>query len=103
MKIYGLFDKRDPDTIVYVGSTCRRLSTRLKNHLYRPSSLKIALWVMEIGRENVGIRKLEQCDILDRVERESWHISQYSGLLNTRIPQKHPSDLRKSRRKRRRR
>lgn len=92
MKIYGLFDKRDPDIILYVGSTRRRLSTRLKNHLDGRTGSKIASWVKIIGRKNVGIRQLERCEMVDRAERETWHMTQYSNLLNTNIPTAHYRD-----------
>lgn len=94
MKIYGLFDKRDPTTIVYVGSTKRRLSTRLKNHLDGRTGAKITSWVKKIGRKNVGIKQLERCQPWERAERESWHMTQFSDLLNTNAPSAHYRDKR---------
>lgn len=95
MKIYALYDIRFPDVTVYVGSTKRRLSTRLKGHLDKPSNPKIAAWVKTIGRSNVRIRLLEKCEIHQRVEREIWHMSLYENLFNIRTPQAHPSDNKK--------
>lgn len=94
MKIYGLFDKRDPSIIVYVGSTSRRLSSRLEDHLDKPSP-KVGAWIKEIGRKNVGITLLEKCEIYERAERELWHMSCYSDLLNVKTPVAHPSDKKK--------
>lgn len=94
MKIYGLFDERDPDVIVYVGSTKRRLATRLKGHLDKPSP-NISEWIKAIGRRNVGIRQLEKCEISERAERETHHMSLYEDLLNVRMPSAHSSDSKK--------
>lgn len=94
MKIYALYDIRDPDVVVYVGSTKRRLSTRLKGHLDKPSP-NIAEWIIDIGRKNVGIRQLEKCEIFERAEREIWHMSLYEDLLNVRMPSAHFSDNKK--------
>lgn len=94
MKIYALYDLRDPDVVVYVGSTKRRLSTRLKGHLDKPSP-NIAEWIMAIGRKNVGIRQLEKCEIFERAEREIWHMSLYEDLLNVRMPTAHSGDNKK--------
>lgn len=94
MKIYALFDIRDPEVVVYVGSTKRRLSTRLKGHLDKPSP-NIAEWIRAIGRKNVGIRQLEKCEIFERAEREIWHMSLYENLLNVRMPSAHSSDSKK--------
>jgi hypothetical protein len=91
MKIYALYDIRDPDVVVYVGSTKRRLSTRLKGHLDHPSP-NIAEWIKAIGRKNVGICQLEKCEISERAEREIWHMSLYDDLLNMRMPSAHSSD-----------
>lgn len=94
MKIYALYDIRDPEVVVYVGSTKRRLSTRLKGHLDNPSP-NISKWIKVIGRKNVGIRQLEKCEIFERAEREIWHMSLYEDLLNVRRPQAHGSDNKK--------
>ena len=102
MKIYALFDCREPDIVVYIGSTKCRLSTRLKGHLDKPSP-NIAFWISQIGRQNVCIRQLEKCEIHQRVEREAWHMSLHEDLLNVRMPSPHVSDSRRMRRPRRRR
>lgn len=102
MRIYGLFDCRDPETIVYVGSTKCRLSTRLKGHLDKPSP-NIAFWISQVGRQNICIRQLEKCETFQRVEREAFHMSLYENLLNVRLPSPHVSDTRMRRPRRRRR
>lgn len=103
MKIYALFDIRNPDVVVYVGSTKRRLSTRLEGHLDKPSNQFLAAWIKEIGRQNVGIRLLEKCEIHERAEREIWHMSNYEDLFNISTPRAHPSDTKKRWRRVRRR
>lgn len=85
MKIYGLFDKRESKIIVYIGSTNRQLSRRLNDHFYIPTSPKVSKWIVNVGRENVGIVELEECGVAQRAERECWHMAQYTNLLNTKI------------------
>lgn len=102
MKIYALFDCRYPDTVVYIGSTKCRLSTRLDGHLDKPSP-NMAEWIKVVGRKNVCIRQLEVCDVQERAQRETFHMSNYEDLLNVRMPTAHVSDTRRIRRPRRRR
>lgn len=105
MRIYALYDIREPDVVIYVGSTKRRLATRLEGHLDKPSNQSMATWIKQIGRSNVGIRQLEICEVNERAQREMFHMSLYIDLLNVRMPTAHPSDSkvhwRRGRRRRR--
>lgn len=93
MKIYGLFNTHYPQEICYVGSTSKKLKSRLNGHLNKPVSLTMSEWITEIGRENVGIVLLENCDFDERVEREQHHIEKYENLLNSVRPSNNASDF----------
>ncbi len=65
IKVYGLFDPRNPDEIMYVGATRNPLFKRLKEHIAgeKPGRLKTE-WVSKLKSEGItpGIIELEECE-----------------------------------------
>lgn len=60
--VYALFDIREPDLVRYVGMTTGTAKRRRSHHwgdAKRGSQSAVHLWMLDIGRENVGVRILE--------------------------------------------
>lgn len=55
--IYGLFDRKNPELIMYVGKTERTLKQRLKEHRRVWASRMIKEWVKST---RIGIRLLQE-------------------------------------------
>lgn len=84
--VYGLFDSREPDVLVYIGQTRDTPIMRLKGHLL-PGRQVVCLWVSDVlhsgGR--VGMRVLEECPLSSLNRRERHWIKHYGKtcvLLN---------------------
>ena len=89
--IYRLSSKESPQ--YYLGSTTRKLRTRLMAHRDAPSSTRVKEWMDLIGgMNNVDIIEIESCkDITYRElkEREADHIREHikdTNCLNQQIP-----------------
>lgn len=89
IKIYGLFDPRNPKIIRYVGKTKMSLRKRLQAHLDESRSKKHGTykinWVNSLLHQNIKpeIRILEECTIDNWQEREKYWISKLDNLTNS--------------------
>lgn len=78
-KIYCLYDVRTFE-IRYIGSTIRTLRNRRTAHIgqakvwanYKPNETH--KWINNIGKSNVGIFKLDECDPRNRLVVEQFYI-----------------------------
>ena len=89
IKIYGLFDPREPDIIKYVGKTKMSLRKRLQAHIDESrrklnGTYKIH-WVNSLCKENIkpDIKILEICTEDNWQEREKYWIKTLTNLTNS--------------------
>lgn len=80
--IYGLFDRRAPAIVMYVGKATNPRS-RLKQHLRKSSSRRMRTWLLDA---KVGMRILQRVPIELWQAHETWWVSYWRqrnpGLLN---------------------
>lgn len=89
IKIYGLYDPRDPERIRYVGKTRMTTRKRLQGHidesrLGKSKTYKV-FWIRKLLKENIRplIKVLELCDEKDWQEREKYWIAKLNNLTNS--------------------
>lgn len=98
--VYYLYDLEDSLRVPrYVGTTSRKLSTRLKGSISRvalPSARPVVVWINTIGKDRVGIDYIATCHRWDRAKYEQWVIDNLKilgvELLNCTPAYPHPSD-----------
>lgn len=84
-KIYGLFDPRSPDEILYVGATRKPLFIRLKDHLQETKAGRLKCeWVKELKKDGLipGIIELEECDGCEASFVEARWIGNFSATMS---------------------
>jgi len=91
VKIYGLYDPRDPEIIRYVGKTQMTIQKRLQGHIDEARSNKSKTykihWIQKLLKENIKplIKVLEFCDENNWQEKEIFWIAKLNNLTNSTI------------------
>lgn len=73
IKIYAITSSKDPDNIVYVGKTIKKLlSARLSQHIYDAKKAKrknkMQAWIINQINNNYNIN----IELIDNVEKDNW-------------------------------
>lgn len=76
--IYYLTDQNNIPK--YVGQTTKKLNIRLAQHLVDKNNKYKTKWISDIGKENIKIIKIEECDIELLDEKERYWIDVFTFL-----------------------